>query len=41
MLGFPNHLDLKVNDYNILLENHFDIFGLIEKGLAIDMNTLK
>ena len=25
---------LKVVDYNILLQNHFDIFGLIEQGLA-------
>lgn len=25
---------------NILIENHFDIYGLIEKGLAIDINTL-
>jgi len=24
-----------------LLEHHFDVFGLIEKGLAIDINTLK
>jgi hypothetical protein len=24
-----------------LIEWHFDIFGLIEKGLAIDINTLK
>ncbi len=24
-----------------LLEWHFDVFGLIEKGLAIDINTLK
>jgi hypothetical protein len=24
-----------------LLQLHFDIFGLIEKGLAIDINTLK
>jgi hypothetical protein len=24
-----------------LLEHHFDIFGLIESGLAIDINTLK
>lgn len=23
-----------------LFENHFDVFGLIEKGLAIDINTL-
>ncbi|AGO48387.1 hypothetical protein Phi10:1_gp046 [Cellulophaga phage phi10:1] len=28
------------NDYQFLLEHHFDIFGLIEKGLAIDINTL-
>lgn len=25
----------------ILLSNHYDIFGLIEKGLAIDINTLE
>jgi hypothetical protein len=24
-----------------LLEWHFDVFGLIEKGLAVDINTLK
>lgn len=24
-----------------LFENHFDVFGLIEKGLAVDINTLK
>ena len=23
-----------------LFENHFDVFGLIEKGLAVDINTL-
>jgi len=23
-----------------LIKNHFDVFGLIEKGLAIDINTL-
>lgn len=27
--------------YQKLLEWHFDVFGLIEKGLAIDINTLK
>jgi len=27
--------------YNSLFENHFDIFGLIPEGLAIDINTLK
>lgn len=26
---------------NILISHHFDIFGLIEKDLAIDINTLK
>lgn len=25
----------------LLLENHFDIYGLIEKGLAIGINTLQ
>ena len=29
------------NAMQILFENHFDVFGLIEKGLAIDINTLK
>tara|TARA_R110002167_G_C12573455_1_gene642787 strand:+ start:35 stop:454 length:420 start_codon:yes stop_codon:yes gene_type:complete len=24
----------------VLLKHHFDVFGLIEKGLAIDINTL-
>ena len=27
--------------FEILLKNHFDVFGLIEKGLAIDINTIK
>jgi hypothetical protein len=26
--------------YNYLLKHHFDVFGLIEQGLAIDINTL-
>jgi hypothetical protein len=26
--------------YEILLQNHFDVFGLIDAGLAIDYNTL-
>ena len=25
---------------NMMYEHHFDVFGLIEKGLAIDINTL-
>lgn len=32
--------ELKLSVYEKLLEWHFDIFGLIEKGLAIDINTL-
>jgi len=27
--------------WNEIYENHFDIYGLIEKGLAIDINTLE
>ena len=32
---------LEYPEYCWLFENHFDVFGLIEKGLAIDINTLK
>lgn len=31
---------LDYNQWNLLFEWHFDVFGLIEKGLAIDINTL-
>ncbi|AGO49108.1 hypothetical protein Phi13:1_gp097 [Cellulophaga phage phi13:1] len=31
---------IQAREQDILLEWHFDIFGLIEKGLAIDINTL-
>ena len=31
---------LNYNSVCYLLEHHFDVFGLIEKGLAIDINTL-
>lgn len=31
---------LKFYQTNYLFKHHFDIFGLIEKGLAIDINTL-
>ncbi len=37
-LGMVDHLPYMVIPF--LLENHFDVFGLIEKGLAIDINTL-
>src|SRR5690606_13632168 len=38
-----SQLDYEYIPYNLatfLLEHHFDIFGLIENGLAIDINTL-
>ena len=31
---------LPIMVYNFLLKEHFDVFGLIESGLAIDINTL-
>ena len=34
---------IQLNDYykvDLLFKNHFDVFGLIKKGLAIDINTL-
>ena len=31
---------LPYSDIITLFENHFDVFGLIEKGLAIDINTI-
>lgn len=31
---------LPVGLYNLLIKHHFDIFGLIEKGLAVDINSL-
>ena len=27
--------------FNYMIENHYDVFGLIEQGLAIDFNTLE
>jgi hypothetical protein len=32
--------DLSYYEWCYLLENHFDVFGLIKKGLAIDINTI-
>ena len=42
--GKHNEANIKACPYDlmeILLENHYDVFGLIEKGLAIDINTIK
>lgn len=41
LFGLNNYLDLKVADYFKLLEWHFDIFGMISEGLAIDINTIE
>jgi len=30
-----------IRNMDFLFKNHFDIYGLIENGLAIDINTLK
>lgn len=31
---------IQFREYKLLLEMHFDVFGIIEQGLAIDINTL-
>ena len=36
-----NYFYLKYNETTELFKRHYDVFGLIEKGLAIDINTLK
>lgn len=36
-----NFRHVSYNRFSTLLEHHFDVFGLIEKGLAIDINTLE
>jgi hypothetical protein len=33
--------DSVIEIYYLLLKHHFDVFRLIQKGLAIDINTLK
>ena len=35
-----NYFYLKYNETTELFKRHYDVFGLIEKGLAIDINTL-
>lgn len=39
--GYFNPQDLMYRVAEICFENHIDVFGLIDKGLAIDINTLK
>ena len=40
MIHSTNTNYLPVGLYNLLLKHHFDVFGLIDKGLAIDKNKL-
>lgn len=35
-----DHKLMNVEEYNNLLSWHFDVFGLIDQNLAIDINTL-
>jgi hypothetical protein len=37
--GYEDVSDFEI--YQKLFEWHFDVFGLIEKGLAVDINTFK
>jgi len=39
--GFIHYKGVKYGIIERLLEWHFDVYGLINKGLAIDINTLK
>jgi hypothetical protein len=39
--GHPTDETMTLNDYLLFFEWHFDVFGLIDNGLAIDINTLK
>ncbi len=36
-----NNRYVEVHIWQELLEGHYDVFGLIEKGLAIDINKIK
>lgn len=38
---WTHSIDVYNNIYVWLFENHYDVFGLIDAGLAIDINTLQ
>lgn len=40
MLCLENIQNMPYRTFEKLLELHFDVFGLIDKGLAIDLNTI-
>lgn len=31
---------MEYSEYDWFFENHYDVFGLIEQGLAVDINTI-
>lgn len=39
--SFDDPCWLPYASFEFLLENHFDVFGLIDQGLAIDINTVE
>lgn len=41
MIGKISYSELSYEQIERLFAWHFDVFGLIEKGLAIDINTIK
>jgi hypothetical protein len=41
MVKRKNENYTRLNELSYLFENHYDVFGLIDNGLAIDINTLK
>lgn len=40
MMKRKNETFTRLNELDFLFENHYDVFGLIPQGLAIDINTL-
>lgn len=40
-LSFGGIKKIGLDDYQKLFSMHFDVFGLIPQGLAVDINTLK
>jgi len=40
-IGYMDIESMNYQKFCWFLERHYDVFGLIEKGLAIDINTLK
>ncbi len=39
-IGYIKSRDISIKIWDDLLNNNYDVFGLIEQGLAIDINTL-